>query len=163
MAEVATGRIVRKLSSANSDPHIEALRYIDSSGTWSPDSERFAYVVTAGGDQEIVIVGTDNGQVERRIPFDGIGAVSNPAWSPDGRYLAFSGSVGGITDLYMYDLDSDETTRLTNDKYADLQPSWAPDGRTIAFTSDRGAETNFERLTYSEFQLATIDVATNQV
>ncbi len=163
MAEVATGRIIRKLSSANSDPHIEALRYIDSSGTWSPDSERFAYVVTAGGDQKIVIVGADNGLVQRRIAFDGIGAVSNPAWSPDGQYLAFSGSVGGITDLYMYNLDSDETTRMTNDKYADLQPSWAPDGRTIAFTSDRGAETNFERLSYSAFQLATIDVATNQV
>jgi Tol biopolymer transport system component len=163
MAEVATGRIIRKLSSANSDPHIEALRYIDSSGTWSPDSQRFAYVVTAGGNQEIVIVGTANGQIQRRIAFDRIGAVSNPAWSPDGQYLAFSGSVGGITDLYLFDLDSEETIQLTNDKYADLQPSWAPDGRTIAFMSDRGAETNFERLTYSKFQLTTIDIATSQV
>ena len=163
MAEVATGRIVRKLSSANSDPHIEALRYIDSSGTWSPDSEQFAYVVTAGGNQDIVIVGTENGQTQRTIAFERIGAVSNPTWSPDGRYIAFSGSVGGITDLFMYDLESDELIQLTNDKYADLQPSWAPDGRTIAFTSDRGAETNFEKLTFSKFQLATIDVATNEV
>ena len=163
LAEVATGRIIRKLSSANSDPHIDALRYIDSSGTWSPDSERFAYVVTADGDNQIVIVGTANGRIQRRIAFEEIGAVTNPAWSPDGRYLAFSGSVGGITDLFLYDLDSDETIQLTNDKYADLQPAWAPDGRTIAFTSDRGPETNFERLTYSAFQLATIDIATNQV
>jgi len=163
MAEVATGRIVRKLSSANSDPHIEALRSLDSSGTWSPDSEQFAYVVTAGGAQEIVIVATDNGQKQRTIAFERIGAVSNPAWSPDGRYIAFSGSVGGITDLFIYDLESDETTQLTNDKYADLQPSWAPDGQTIAFTSDRGPETNFEKLAFSKFQLATIDVATSEV
>jgi hypothetical protein len=163
MAEVATGRVIRKLSSASSDPHIEALRYIDSSGTWSPDSRQFAYVVSAEGDNQIVITNTDNGQVQRRIAFDQIGAVSNPAWSPDGRYLAFSGSVGGISDIFMYDLESDEMIQLTNDKFADLQPTWSPDGTTIAFTSDRGPETSFERLTYSAFQLALLEVATGQV
>jgi Tol biopolymer transport system component len=163
MAEVATGKIVRKLSSANSDPHIDALRYIDSSGTWSPDSKSFAYVVVADGDNQVVVVSTDNGTVERRIAFDGIGAVSTPAWSPDGRTLAFSGSVGGISDLFLYDLESGETTQLTNDKYADLQPSWSPDGRELAFTTDRGPETNFERLTYSAFQIALIDIATSEV
>jgi Tol biopolymer transport system component len=165
MAEVETGEIIRKLSSADSDPHIEALRYIDSSGTFSPDSRQFAYVAVAGGDNEIVIVNVSNGSVDRRLSFEEheIGAVTNPAWSPDGRTIVFSGSVGGISDLYLYDLETDEVVQLTNDKYADLQPSWSPDGRTIAFTSDRGPETNFERLTYSAFQLSLIDVATGGI
>ena len=120
--------------------------------------------MVAGGDNEIVIVDAENGNIERRIdPGAMIGALSNPSWSPDGRYIAFSGSVEGISDLFVYDLEADETRRLTDDKYADLQPSWSPDGRTIAFTSDRGPETDFEVLTYSAFQLATIDVATRQV
>ncbi len=163
MADVATGKQIRKLSSTNSDPHIEALRYIDSSGTWSPDSERFAYVVTADGDNQIVVVATSNGAVQRRISFDDIAAISNPAWSPDGRFIAFSGAVGGITDLYVYDLDRGTTIRLTNDKYADLQPSWSPDGTTLVFTTDRGPETSFERLTYSAFQMATIEVVTGEI
>ena len=70
--------------------------------------------------------------------------------------------MGGISDLYTYDLQSGETTQLTNDKYADFQPTWSPDGKTIAFTSDRGPETNFENLTYSKFQLALLDVATER-
>jgi Tol biopolymer transport system component len=165
MADVATGEIVRRLSRSDADPHIQALRYIDSSGTWSPDSRFFAYPVVAEGDNQLVIVQSDNGQVTDRIGFEGegIGALANPAWSPDGRYIAFSGSVGGISDLFVYDLEARTTRRLTNDKYADLQPAWSPDGRTLAFTSDRGPETDFGNLTYSRFQLATIDVATGNV
>jgi Tol biopolymer transport system component len=163
MAETATGRIIRKLSSANSDPHIDALRYIDSSGTWSPDGSLFAYVVVAGGDNQLFIVKVDNGVVQQRIEFEDIGAATNPSWSPDGRYIAISGSVGGISDLFLYDLETEEITQLTDDKYADLQPTWSPDGSTIAFASDRGPETDFERLVYSRFQLTTIDVATGQI
>jgi hypothetical protein len=163
MADVQTGEIIRKLTSANSDPHVDALRYIDSSGTWSPDSKFFAFVVVASGDNQFVVVNSDNGAVEQRIALDGIGAVANPSWSPDGRSLAFSGSVGGISDLYVYDLDTGETRQLTDDKYADLQPTWSPDGSTLAFTSDRGPTTDFEALSYSRFQLATVDVVTRDV
>ncbi|MDP2955132.1 MAG: BamA/TamA family outer membrane protein [Longimicrobiales bacterium] len=163
LADAATGRILRKLTSANSDPHIEALRYIDSSGTWSPDGKWFALVVTAGGDNRMVVIDAENGNQDRVIDFPGLGSVNNPAWSPDGRHIAFSGSVGGITDLWLFDLESGRLTQLTTDKFADLQPAWSPDGRTIAFTSDRGAETDFDKLTYSRFQLALLDVASQQV
>ncbi len=158
LADFETGRIIRKLSHSITDPHSDALRYIDSSGTWSPDGSLFAYVVFAGGDNELVVVESRNGKVTDRISFDGIGSINNPAWSPDGRQIAFAGMVGGLSDLYLYDLESEQLTRLTNDKYADLHPTWSPDGTMLAFATDRGPETDFEELTFSKFRIATIDL-----
>ncbi len=163
LADARTGKILRKLRSANSDPHTDALRFIDSSGTWSPDGKSFCYVATANGTQELQIVRVDDGKLLRRKSFPIIGAMANPSWSPDGKEIAFTGLVGGISDLFIWKLDSDQLIRLTNDKYADFQPTWSPDGKTIAFASDRGPETNFAELTFSRYQLSFINVATHEV
>ncbi len=163
MADAHTGKIIRKLTSANSDPHTDALRYIDSSGTWSPDGARFAYVVFASGDNEINIVNTSGGGGKTRIRPEGIGSISNPAWSPDGRYIAFTGMAGGLSDLYLWDLETEQLERLTNDPYADFHAAWSPDGNTLAFTSDRGPETDFETLSYSKFRISLLDMRTRGV
>ncbi len=165
IADATTGEIVRKLSSANSDPHADALRFIDSSGSWSPDGDRFVFVTFANGANEMVIVATRDGDTDRRIRVKdrGIGEVTNPAWSPDGNQIVFTGQVGGMSDLYLYDLGTNELVQLTDDRHADMQATWSPDGGTIAFASDRGPETDFELLTYSTFRIALMDVATREI
>ncbi len=163
IADAETGDIQRKLISSTTDPHGDALRYIDSSGSWSPDGSRFVFVVFADGDNQVVIIDSRNGKRIERIAFDELGAVANPAWSPDGRSLVFTGLKGGISDLYLYEFETEELTQLTNDKYADFHPTWSPDGRTIAFASDRGELTDFEELTFSKFQIATLDLETRGV
>src|SRR5688572_3251068 len=49
LADAKTGKRIRKLSSATSSPHFDALRYVESSGTWSPDGSQFAFAVYADG------------------------------------------------------------------------------------------------------------------
>jgi Tol biopolymer transport system component len=164
LADATTGKIIRKLSSASSDPHFEALRFIDSAGSWAPDGSQFVFSVFADGDNQMVIVDTDDGDVARRIEVeDEIGAINHPAWSPDGRSIAFSGSRGGISDLYIYDVETEAVRQLTDDRNGDFQPAWSPDGRTIAFVSDRGPETDFRNLRYSKFQIALMDLSTGRI
>jgi len=163
VADAQTGRIVKKLTSPGRSAHFDALSFIYSAGTWSPDGRKFAFVVFAGGDQQISILDVNSGDTERSITVEGVGGVSNPSWSPDGRSIAFSGMAGGISDLYVLDLESSQVRQLTNDRYADLQPNWSPDGRTLVFATDRGPTTDFRSLVYGNMQLATYDVAAGGV
>jgi Periplasmic component of the Tol biopolymer transport system len=138
LADATTGKVIRQLASASRNGHFEALRFVDSAGSWSPDSRRLAFIVFEKGDNYLGIVDVETGKTENiRVP--GIDAINHVAWSPDGRTIALSGQKTGVSDLFLYDLDSHEVRQLTSDKYADLQPAWSPDGRKIAFVSDRGA------------------------
>ncbi len=163
VADAATGKVIKKLGAATSGAHIDAISFIQSSGTWSPDAQRFAYIVFAEGNNEIAIYNVRSGDVERQIEIPGVGAVLNLTWSPDGRTLAFSGMHGGVSDLFVMDVASGTVRALTNDRFSDIQPTWSPDGTTLAFSSDRGEGTDFRALTYSPMQLALIEVASGRV
>jgi hypothetical protein len=163
LADAATGQSVKKLADVSTSTEFDALSFIGSAGAWSPDGNKFAFIVYADGDQEIAILDVASRNVERKIRVPGVGAIQNPAWSPDGNQIAFSGTSGGVSDLFVYDIAAHTTRRLTTDRYADIQPSWSPDGRTLVFSTDRGDATDFNTLTHGEVRLATIDVASGSI
>ena len=163
VANAETGEVVRTLSSPQRDPHMDAISFLQSSGSWSPDGQRFAFIIFKDGDNQIEVVNTQNGNRIERIETPGIGGILHVAFSPDGNRLAFSGQSGGKSDIYIYDLEARSFTQLTDDRYADFQPEWSPDGNTIVFATDRGPNTDFQRLVYGEMNLAMLDVATRNV
>lgn len=60
-----------------------------------------------------------------------------PSWSPDGMRLLYSRKNNTKSDIYIFNTDTGEETRLTDDDYNNLWPSWSPDGSRIAYTSQR--------------------------
>ena len=170
LADAVTGKVAAKLAAPGVMSHFDALSFLYSSGSWSPDAKQLAFVTYADGDNEINIVDVRSHHITRHFKPKDIGAVTTVAWSPDGRQLAFSGQKGGLSDLYLYDLSTGAIRSLTNDRYADLQPAWSPDGKTIAFATDRAATadstdygSDFQRLRYSALRLAVVDVASGQI
>ncbi|NNF58406.1 MAG: peptidase S9 [Rhodothermaceae bacterium] len=163
LADAQTGEVIKKLESVGTDPHFDAIRFIESAGAWSPDGRQFAYVVFAGGDNEIALLDVETRDVVRRIGVQDVGAIKDPAWSPDGTRIAFTGIKGGIADLYVVDLASETVRQLTNDRYTDIQAAWSPDGTKLAFATDRGPGTDFDRLTFAPPRLALYDLQSGEI
>ncbi len=164
IADANTGELISRMSQTSTGAHFDAIRFISSAGSWSPDGRQLALITFSDGDNEIAIWDVNSRSIVRRIRVAGVGALTNPAWSPDGSSIAVTGLEGGVSDLFVVDLREGAVRQLTQDKYADLQPTWSPDGRSIAFVTDRGpGGSDFDRLEYAELRIAIIDLATEDI
>ena len=162
LADAKTGQIIRKLTSKVSNTHIDEFNFIESAGTWSPDSKRFAFSVFNKGRNRMVVVDVASGNIIDDVSMGKAEQFSNLSWSPDGKNIVFQGLSEGQGDLYLYNFDNKQVRQLTNDKYSDYQPSFSRDGKKIIFSSDR---TTYDRSLAQAitFNLAELDISTGKV
>lgn len=80
-------------------------------------------------------------------------APTDPAPAPDGQRLAFSAQ-GWI---WILDLDSGVTNRLTSGPHLDARPRWSPDGNRLAFVRDSGEDTSVVVLTLADGEQRVFD------
>lgn len=137
LADAKTGKIIRKLSSQISNSHIDDFNFLESAGTWSPDSKKFAFSIFSKGKNQLLIIDISNGKTLLRTDMGKVEQFGNLTWSPNGKDLAFSGMVEGQSDIFSYNLDTKQVTQITDDEYSDYAPSYSPDGKKIVFSSDR--------------------------
>ena len=162
LADATTGKIIKKLVETASDPHFESLQFLASAGAWDAQGKRLAIATIRGGKPVIAIIDGANGHSMQEIKVPEVDEIFQPTWSPDGRAIAFSGQAGGYTDLYIHDLTTATTKRLTSDAFSDLQPAWSPDGTKIAFVTDRFSS-DLSLLSFGPPQLAQVVVSTGAV
>jgi imidazolonepropionase-like amidohydrolase len=62
---------------------------------------------------------------------------AHPAFSPDGRYLAYISDQGGDMDVWVTDLESVGSRRLTDLPGGEAYPVFSPDGARIAFFAEQ--------------------------
>ncbi len=137
LADAATGKVIRKLTSKITNSHIDEFNFIESAGAWSPDSKKFAFSVFSRGRNNLIIVDVKNGKTLLDQSMDEVEQFGNLTWSPDGVNIAFSGLKDGQSDIFNYNLETKEVNHLTNDRFTDYQPSFSKDGRKIVFSTDR--------------------------
>ncbi len=126
----------------------------DSNPVWSPAGEFIAFERNTEDKKEILITRCD-GTIVRKIYYrlsdkdnnlgfflpgiiEDVSYNSGLSWSPKGdRFVFMSNGGSGNYDIYLYELASDTTTRLTTHKEKDGQAHWSPLADLIVFVSGR--------------------------
>jgi Tol biopolymer transport system component len=108
--------------------------------SWAPDGAWFVAESDAQGFSDLVRMEPRAGaEPEAKIVRLQTAPEGNfePSVSPDGKQVAFVSSRDGDPEIYVMDLGSGATRRLTFFHKEDWAPQWSPDGRFIAFLSSR--------------------------
>ncbi len=161
LAGTENGKIIRRLASVARNNSIDDFDYVESTGSWSPDGEKYVIVIFEKGVNKLAIIDVSRGKIIREIAIPGVPSFSNPAWSPDGNKIVVSGLVNGTSDLYLYYLDTGDVLKLTSDLMANLHPSWSSDGNYIVFSQEKLNTGSYGRK-YS-FDLALYDLKTGKI
>src|SRR3979409_372348 len=90
------------------------------------------------GDPKVFLMNVET--LQREIVTNFPGMSFSPRFSPDGQRVIFSLQRGANSNLFVMDLRSKATTRLTDTQVIDTAPSYSPDGSHICFDSDRGGK-----------------------
>lgn len=130
------GEVIRRLVRGERSGGFEGLSRLRPGITWSPDERMLAVVTRSAGRDNIALVDAATGRVQRRF-YPELDGIYTPKFSPDGRRLVFVGLKNGFSDIYVIDVQTRETKRLTYDIYEDKDPAFSPSGDSIVFVSDR--------------------------
>lgn len=58
-------------------------------------------------------------------------------FSPDGKYILYTAYRNFEQDIFVYNLNEEESRHITQTGVTETEPYWSPDGKYIYFTSDR--------------------------
>ncbi len=126
----------------------------DANPVWSPSGEFIAFERSTGEKKEIIIDWADGtelqriyfllsagkGEMQLFLPgvIDEVSYNAGLSWAPDGeRYVFMSNGGEGNYDLYLGELGTKNTRRLTSHKEKDGQAHWSPVADQLVFVSGR--------------------------
>ena len=74
------------------------------------------------------------------------GELAQPTLSPDGKRLLFIRVERGSADIFLFDMQTGNTQRMTTDPDYDESPIWTADGRTMLYTGHEQGQPAILRL-----------------
>jgi len=97
-----------------------------------------AFVSKSGGTDVIYFYSIDEDEIISKFKSDNLISIASPKFSDDGNLITFQAiDSKGYRDIYIYNLNSKNLERITNDYYNDKDPAFGINNNQIIFSSDR--------------------------
>lgn len=135
----------RKLITGERTGQMEEFHYFRANLAWFPDSRHVAFAAKTSTGDAIHILDTQREKISSTIRIPELNGIFEIDISPDGKKILIAGQQDIQSDLFIYELDTKQLSRLTNDHYWDAQPRWAPDAKSVVFASERILDTDSKR------------------
>jgi len=145
--------------------HVDGIALVDTAGeqfpkklaygtdfvmqpTWHPAGTHIAYIAWNhpqmpwnGTELRLIQLATDGDgspYAEHIVTLEGdpTTAIFQPQFSPDGRYLSYVSDATGWGQIYVYDLEEQTHTQLTDAEAEHGTPAWIQGMRTYGWTQD---------------------------
>lgn len=95
----------------------------------SPDASQIAFEYQG----DLFLVSSDGGTAQPILLSEAY--ESNPVWSKDGKKLAYTSDLYGNFDIFIFDLATRESTRLTYHSAKEIPWSFSPDDQYVIFSA----------------------------
>ncbi len=126
-----------KIVKAEMNGKYEEFHFQKNNVSWFPDNERFAFVSKTSCCDKLYVMNYVTGKTVYSFDFPEFEAIFEIDVSHDGSRIVFAGQKNNKNDIYIFDINNESITQLTNDLYYDSAPRWSPDDTRIVFASER--------------------------
>jgi TolB protein len=101
----------------------------------SPDGRFLAFLSNRDGRECLWILDQSTGEMQNLVRHGRRTIMGNPDWSPDGRRIVFSSNWKIGHQIYVVDVATEKTRRLS--PVGGCEPRFSPDGRKVAYVRRR--------------------------
>jgi Tol biopolymer transport system component len=117
--------------------------------SWSPDGEQIVFSATVEDRERLYLLEVSSGEVTPLLQDDARSL--HPTWIYDGDAILYASDADspGFLELYVYDVATRRTTRLTDHPGNSYDPALSPDGQFIAYVNDSGGDPDIFYMTSS--------------
>ena len=100
---------------------------------WAPDSKT---ILWSEKKNTLNLTDVKNGKTEV-IASSGLGPINSFNWSPDSRYITYVQPEKAMSNIIIYDRNTQEKHRITDGWYSVSSPNFSQDGKYLVFVSAR--------------------------
>ncbi len=123
--------------------------------SWSKSGEQFVFMSNAGEGNYDLYLGSVTGKDVQRLTKDP-SKDGQPSWSPAGKLVVFVSGRSGGAQLFLLDVATGQTERISHKAESYFYPRWSPDGKRVAAMA--GANENHDIVVIDGFQTAAANL-----